>query len=84
MKKTFIILIFYLFSTNILIADEHKCSGMKKLSKEYLACTAKNIKEGAVKKKDQVKEGSIKKTNQIKEGTKKIFDKVKTKIKKNN
>ena len=46
---------------------------MKKLSKEYLACTAKNIKEGAVKKKDQVKEG-----------TKKIFNKVKTKIKKNN
>ena len=72
-----------LFSTNILIADDHKCSGMKKLSKEYLTCTAKNIKEGAVKKKDQVKEGSIKKTNQIKEGTKKIFNKVKTKIKKN-
>ena len=65
--------IFYLFSTNILIADEHKCSGMKKLSKEYLACTAKNIKEGTVKKK-----------NQVKEGTKKIFNKVKTKIKKNN
>ena len=73
MKKIFIISIIYLFSTNILIADEHKCSGMKKLSKEYLACTAENIKEG-----------SIKKTNQIKEGTKKIFNKVKTKIKKNN
>ena len=64
MKKIFISSIIYLFSTNILIADEHKCSGMKKLSKEYLACTAKNIKEGAVKKKDQVKEGSIKKINQ--------------------
>ena len=48
MKKIFLISIIYLFSTNILIADEHKCSGMKKLSKEYLACTAKNIKEGAV------------------------------------
>ena len=84
MKKIFIISIIYLFSTNILIADAHKCSGMKKLSKEYFVCTAKNIKEGAVKKKNQVKEGSIKKTNQIKEGTKKIFNKVKTKIKKNN
>ena len=84
MKKIFIISIFYLFSTNILIADELKCSGMKKLSKEYLACTAKNIKEGTVKKKDQLKEESKKKTNQIKEGTKKIFNKVKTKIKKNN
>ena len=72
MKKIFIISIFYLFSTNILIADEHKCSGIKKFSKEYIACTAKNIKEGTIKKKDQVKEG-----------TKKIFNKVKTKIKKN-
>ena len=83
MKKIFIISIFYLFSTNILIADEHKCSGMKKLSKEYLACTAKNIKEGTIKKKDQFKEGSIKKTNQIKEGTNRIFNKFKNKIKKN-
>ena len=65
MKKIFIVSIIYLFSIIILIADEHKCSGMKKLSKVYLACTAKNIKGGAVKKKDQVKEGSIKKTNQI-------------------
>ena len=72
MKKIFIISIIYLFSINILIADEHKCSGMKKISKEYLACTGKNIKEDAVKKKDQVKES-----------TKKIFNKVKTKIKKN-
>ena len=72
MKKIFIISIFYLFSTNILIADQHKCSEMKKLSKEYLACTAKNIKEG-----------SIKKTNQIKEGTNKILNKFKNKMKKN-
>ncbi len=72
MKKIFIISVFYLFSTNILIADEHKCSEMKKLSKKYLACTGKNIKDDAVKKKDQVKES-----------TKKIFNKVKTKIKKN-
>ena len=83
MKRIFIILIFYLFSTNVLIAGEHKCSEMKKLSKEYLACTTKNVKEGAVKKKDQVKEGSIKKTNQIKDSTKKMLNKIKTKIKKN-
>ena len=83
MKKIFIISIIYLFSTNILIAYEHKCSEMKKLSKEYLSCTAKNIKEGTVKKKDQFKEGSIKKTNQIKESTNRIFNKFKNKIKKN-
>ena len=62
MKKIFIILIIYLFSTNILIADDHKCSGMKKLSKEYLACTAKNIKEGTKKIFNKVKT-KIKKNN---------------------
>ena len=83
MKKIFIISIIYLFPTTVLIANEYKCTEMKKLSKEYLACTAKNIKKGTVKKKNQIKEGSIKKTNQMKEGTKKIFNKIKTKIKKN-
>ena len=76
MKKIFIISIIYLFSTNILIADDHKCSGMKKLSKEYLACTAKNIKEGAVKKKDQVKEGSIKKQIKLKKVQRKYLIKL--------
>ena len=62
MKKIFIISIIYLFSTNILIADDHKCSGMKKLSKEYLACTAKNIKESTKKIFNKVKT-KIKKNN---------------------
>ena len=34
---------------------------MKKLSKEYLTCTAKNIKVAANKKNKQIKEGSAKK-----------------------
>ena len=53
---------------------------MKKLSKEYLTCTAKNIKAAANKKNKQIKEGSAKKTEQITEGTKKIIDNVKNKI----
>ena len=83
MKKLLTILTIYLISANISFAEEKKCSGMKKLSKEYLACTAKNIKESANKKNKQIKEGSAKKTQQIKEGTKKIIVKVKSKIKKN-
>ena len=82
MKKILIILTFYFLTTHILLADEKKCSGMKKLSKEYLACTAKNIKEGAAKKTEQIKEGAAKKTEQIKDGAKIISNKVKNKIKK--
>ena len=83
MKKLLIVLIVYLLSTNVLIANESDCSGIKKLSKEYLVCKAKNIKESANSANKKIKEGSAKKTQQIKEGTKKIIAKVKSKIKKN-
>jgi len=82
MKKLITILTVYFISTNILFAEEKKCAGIKKLSKEYLACTAKNIKEGAAKKTQQIKDGAAKKTEQIKDGAKKIGNKVKSKIKK--
>ena len=82
MKKLITILTIYFITTNILFAGEKKCSGMKKLSKEYLTCTAKNIKEGAAKKTQQIKEGAAKKTEQIKDSAKKIGNKVKSKIKK--
>ena len=64
------------------LAEKKDCSEMKKFSKEYLACTAKNIKAAANKKNKQIKEGSAKKTKQITEGTKKIINNVKNKIKK--
>ena len=82
MKKLITILTIYFITTNILFAGEKKCSGMKKLSKEYLTCTAKNIKEGATKKTQQIKEDTSNKTEQIKNGVKKIGNKVKSKIKK--
>ena len=82
MKKLITILTVYFISTNILFAEEKKCAGMKKLSKEYLVCKAKNIKEGAAKKTQQIKEDTTKKTEQIKNGVKKIGNKVKSKIKK--
>ena len=83
MKKILIILIVYLLPTNVLVANESDCSGIKKLSKEYLACKAKNIQKGANNANNKIKEGSTKKTKQIKEGTKNIFNKIKNKIKKN-
>ena len=82
MKKILIIITVYLINTMPVLAEKNDCSEMKKLSKEYLSCKAKNIKAAANKKNKQIKEGSAKKTEQITEGTKKIIDNVKNKIKK--
>ena len=64
------------------LAEKNDCTEMKMLSKEYLTCTAKNIKVTANKKNKQIKEVSAKKTKQVIEGTKKIINNVKNKIKK--
>mgnify|MGYP001468832379 CR=1 FL=1 len=64
------------------LAEKNDCSGMKKLSKQYILCTAENIKKTANKKNQQIKEGSAKKTKQVTEGAKKLIDNVKNKIKK--
>ncbi len=82
MKKILIIITFYLINTMPVLAEKNDCSEMKKLSKEYLTCAAKNIKAAGNKKNKQIKEGSAKKTEQITEGTKKIIDNLKNKIKK--
>ncbi len=83
MKKILLTFIFYLFSSNVSFANESDCSGIKKLSKEYLVCKAKNIKDGANNVNNKIKESSANKTNQITEGTKNIFNNIKNKIKKN-
>ena len=82
MKKILIIITVYLINTMPVLAEKNDCSDMKKLSKEYLSCKAKNIKAAANKKNKQIKEDSAKKTEQITEGTKKLINKVKNKIKK--
>ena len=83
MKKIIITLIVYLLSSSVTVANENDCSGIKKLSKEYLACKAESIKDGANNVNNKIKEGSASKTEQIKEGTKNIFNNIKNKIKKN-
>jgi len=83
MKKILLTFIFYLLSSNVSIANENGCSGIKKLSKEYVICKAKNIKVGANNVNNKIKEGSANKTKQIKERTQNIFNNIKNKIKKN-
>jgi len=81
MKTKFIYLMFCLLIANISFAADQKCSDMNKLSKEFIICSAKNLKDEANKKNSQIKKGSAKKTEEIAQGTKKLFNKIKSKIK---
>ena len=83
MKKILLTLIIYLLSSSVSIANENDCSGIKKLSKDYLVCKAKSIKDSANNVNYKIKEGSANKTKQITEGTKNIFNNIKNKINKN-
>ena len=49
MKKLFIIFIFF-FNVTFSFAEENKCNEFKKLSKEYIECNAKKLKEKVQKK----------------------------------
>ena len=93
MKKLFIIFIVLFFKSAFSFAEENKCNEFKKLSKEYIECNAKKLKEASSKKAKELKDGTSKKTRELKEGTSKkaielkenlveIGDKVKNKIKK--
>ena len=82
MKKILAITVIYLLNTMLVSAEVNDCSGMKKLSKEYIICTAKNIKNAANKTNKKIKDGSAKKTEQATEGAKKLIDNVKNKVKK--
>jgi hypothetical protein len=81
--KIIFFLTFSFLITNITLAEEKKCLGINKLSKEFIMCTAKNIKDGANKKNMQFKEVSSKKTKEIASGAKEIINNVKNKIIKN-
>ncbi len=63
MKKIATFLTIYFISTNILLAEEKKCSGIKKFSKEFLSCAAENIKEISAKKTKELKNGVEFKSN---------------------
>ncbi len=57
MKKLFIIFLFILISSNNALSAEKKCQGMKKLSKEFLACKTKSIKDGTINKSKKITGG---------------------------
>ena len=80
MKKIATFLTIYFISTNILLAKEKKCSDIKKFSKEFLSCTAENIKEISSKKTKEIKKSVEIKSNKIKDGTIKIGNKIKDKL----
>ena len=82
MKKILVIITICLLNVIPALAEKNDCSGMKKLSKEYVLCTAENVKKAAKNKNQQIKETSAKKTEQVTEGAKKLIDNVKNKIKK--
>ena len=57
MKKLFIIFVFILISSNNVFSAEKKCQGMKKLSKDFLACKTKSIKDGTINKSKKITGG---------------------------
>ena len=81
MKKlllvTFLYFIFITFGHSV----ENICKG-KKLSKEFLSCKAKNIKNATTKKVKNMKYTATEKTKKIKENTMEMSSKVISKIKK--
>ena len=77
MKKTIYLLIFLIGSiTTINAAEKRDCSGIKKLSKDYLACKTGNLKAGVLNQggKKWENSGDAKKS-------KKETDKVSTTVK---
>ncbi len=82
MRKLFIIFIVFFFENAFSFAEEYKCNEFKKMSKNYIECTAKKIKEASSKKAKELKDGTSKKTKELKENLVEIGDKVKNKIKK--
>ena len=74
---TFLYFIFISFGNSV----ENICKG-KKLSKQFLSCKAKNIKNATTKKVKNMKYTATEKTKKIKENTMEMSSKVISKIKK--
>jgi hypothetical protein len=69
MKKfIYLIIVLFSFTSSVNAVDKRDCSGLKKISKAYLACKSGNLKEG-IKKNKITKSGT--------KVTKGIFNKAK-------
>ena len=83
MKILSSILFILFFFTIPVKSEEKKCTGMKKLSKEFIKCSTVNIKEKTIEKASDLKKNTSNKTKKIKiklsETKNKITDKFKKK-----
>ena len=62
MKNLIILFIIFTFSFHATNASPIKnCSSIKKISKEYIACKASNLKKGIVNTGSKIKKGTLSK-----------------------
>jgi hypothetical protein len=76
-----ILLILYFFTIPVK-SEEKKCTGMKKLSKEFIKCSTINIKEKTIEKASDLKKNTSNKTKKIKIKLSETKNKITNKFKK--
>jgi hypothetical protein len=76
-------ILFILFFFTISVkSEEKKCTGMKKLSKEFIKCSTVNIKEKTIEKASDLKKNTSNKTKKIKIKLSETKNKITNKFKK--
>ena len=82
MKILSSILFILFFFTIPVKSEEKKCTGMKKLSKEFIKCSTVNIKEKTIEKASDLKKNTSNKTKKIKIKLSEIKNKITNKFEK--
>ena len=82
MKILSSILFILFFFTIPVKSEEKKCTGMKKLSKEFIKCSTVNIKEKTIEKASDLKKNTSNKTKKIKLKLSETKNKITNKFKK--
>ena len=82
MKILSSILFILFFFTIPVKSEEKKCAGMKKLSKEFIKCSAIHIKEKTIEKTSDLKKNTSNKTKKIKIKLSETKNKITNKLKK--
>ena len=75
--KTFLIIILTLSInfTYVVAAEKKNCSGIKKISKEYMSCKAGNILKSTKNVGGKLKKGTTNKVGKLKKSISKTFKK---------
>ena len=79
MKKILLVLTLIFLSTNISNSAENSCQGIKKLSKDYIACKAGNLKKVLTNKSENSSNtlDTSSNTKKVSEGAKNVGKKIK-------